>query len=100
MQDQPWRLFMGLGPAGTAGDGIGIAVERVDGCPGIEQAPGISAGTERGIDHHRAGFRSKRADHFIQQHRDVRGPLALSLSRGHLRPFALAASAESIAQAA
>ncbi len=71
LQDQPRRLFGGLGPLACGGDRIGIAVERVDGGPGIEQAAGIAPGAECRVDDHAARLRIERGDRLVEQDRDV-----------------------------
>jgi hypothetical protein len=50
MEDKAGRIFARFGPFAPGFDRIGIAIEGVDGGAGIEQAAGIAARAERGID--------------------------------------------------
>ena len=85
VEDQARRLGPGFSPFATGGDGIGIAVEGVNGRPGIEQLAGITTGTKGGVNHHTTGTRRKGREHFIEQNRHMRS------GGGHLRPFPLRA---------
>ena len=100
VQHQPGWVFAAFGPRLAQGKRGRIAVKGVNRRASIEQAAGITARTERGIDDDRAGGRGQRRDHFVEQNWDVgRSPFVLSWSKGHLRPFPARACASRSAQA-
>ena len=80
MENEARRVFPGFREARARGDGIGIAVERVDRRAALEKRPGVAPGAESGIDDNVARLRVERGDDFVEQDGDVR--------LGHfLRPF-------------
>ncbi len=84
MEHEARRDFARLGPGLPGGDGIGVAVEGMDGRAAIEDRAGIAARAEGRVDHHVARLRAERRDNLVEQDRDVR--------RAHLRlPFCASA---------
>ena len=92
MENEARRIFHCFGPCPARGDGIGIAIEGVDGRPGVEQGAGIAARPEGRVHDHVARSRGQRGDHFVEQDGDMR--------RGHTFFPLVRASASSIRQAA
>ena len=92
MENEPRGVFHCLGPYprifACRLNRIGVAVERMDGRAGIEQAAGIAARAEGRVDHQRAGHHRQRGDRLVEQDRDMGGDL-----RGRAHGFFALASA-------
>jgi hypothetical protein len=73
VENKARRVFRSFRPGSARGDGVGIAIEGVDGGSRVEQRAGIAARTEGRIDEHVARLGRKRRNHFVEQDRDMGG---------------------------
>jgi hypothetical protein len=72
MKDESRRGLARLGPESAGGNGVWIAVERMDRGTGVEQAAGVAPRAESRIDDNRAGCRLQRGKHFFEQDGNMR----------------------------